>query len=63
MSCYSLFCGPDLATEFATAEDALGYVAEHADALLDGDVALMVFDDHGMCQVALVDARKLGVSS
>lgn len=61
MKHYSLFAGPDLAVEFATADEALGYMAEQADKLLDADVALMVFDEWiaKAREVALVDARKL----
>lgn len=56
---YALFAGQDLAVEFKDAEDALGYMAKHADAILDSDAALLVLDGKGMCRVALVDARKL----
>lgn len=57
---YALWQGADLAIEFGDAGDALNYMASHADELLGGDYALLVFDDIGRSMVALVDARDDG---
>lgn len=56
---YSLWHGSNLSVDFGhDADAALRYLGENADDLLDEDVSLIVFDEKGMAQVALVDARK-----